>query len=111
MSVDVYKDKTSSTFPTGSSFVLHPIEAYLARQGPLNGELLVNIQNFQEFSISENASISVMGNDTLYNDLSEKLQALCRLHIPHRLRFTIGVGRQAPVGGVGTASQSASLAT
>ncbi|GIJ86778.1 hypothetical protein Asppvi_005673 [Aspergillus pseudoviridinutans] len=73
--------------------------------GSTTGELSVNLQNLQQFSMDETTWTATLGAGHRLGSVTELMYNAGGRHAPHGLTFTVGLGGHATVGGLGVASR------
>lgn len=73
--------------------------------GSTTGELSVNLDNLQHFSMDETSWTARLGPGNRLGRVTELMYNNGGRHVPHGTTFTVGLGGHATVGGAGAASR------
>jgi hypothetical protein len=84
-------------------------QEWLTLIGISNGELSVNLQDLNAFSLDAVTGRATVGGGTLLGQMNEELYDAGQRYLPHGLTFDIGVGGHATIGGVGVTSRKDGL--
>lgn len=88
----------------------HLIHHHIPGLGGIDGEVVVDLKNLQDFSIDPITQIATVGSGTLLGDLHSRLYNAGHRAVAHGACLNVGTGGHFTIGGLGTMSRQWGMA-